>query len=107
MTREFSVKSGSFYQVFFNTLDLAAINSWILDNETTGENISKKDVLLQLSEELSTEYKYPFNTRNSIVLLKNSDSYNIRKTCKIGFCNENKTTNICAGCKIMFVVSVQ
>ncbi|CAD1479151.1 unnamed protein product [Heterotrigona itama] len=43
-------------QVFFNILDLAGINSWILYKETTGENISRKDYLFQLAEELAANY---------------------------------------------------
>lgn len=96
------VKSGSRrwpLQVFFNILDLAAINAWVLYNETTGENISRKNFLFQLAEELSTEYKDPSELENLNDLLKSLESSNIPKTCQIGFCNENKTMNICAGCK--------
>lgn len=62
MARKYSVKSGSRrwpLQVFFNILDLAAINAWVLYNEITGENISRKDFLFQLAEELSTKYEDP------------------------------------------------
>jgi len=43
--------------VFYNILDLAGINAWILYKETTGENITRKDFLFQLGEELAAEYK--------------------------------------------------
>ena len=102
MARKYSVKSGSRrwpLQVFFNILDLAAINAWVLYNETTGENISRKNFLFQLAEELSTEYKDPSEPENLNDLLKSPESSNKRKNCQIGFCNENKTMNICAGCK--------
>lgn len=45
MARKYTVKAGSRrwpLQVFYNTLDLAGINAWILYNETTGENMSRK-----------------------------------------------------------------
>lgn len=60
MARKYSVKSGSRrwpLQIFFNILDLASINAWILYNETTGENLSRKDFLFQLAEELSGKYE--------------------------------------------------
>ena len=45
MARKYTVKSGSRrwpLQIFFNILDLAAINAWILYNEKTKENILRK-----------------------------------------------------------------
>lgn len=44
-------------QVFFNILDLAGINTWILYKQTTGENISRQDFLLKLAEELSSDFR--------------------------------------------------
>jgi len=43
--------------VFYNILDLAGINAWVLYKETTGENISRKDFLFQLGEKLAAECK--------------------------------------------------
>lgn len=85
-------------QVFFNILDLAAINAWILYTETTGENISRKEFLFQLAEELSTKYDDPSELEN-FNLSKSPESSNKRKTCQIGLCNDNKTVNICVGCR--------
>ena len=59
MARKHNVKSGSRswpLQVFFNILDLAKINSWILYKNTTGKNISRKDFLFRLVEELTFIY---------------------------------------------------
>ena len=42
---------------FFNILDLAGINSWILHKNTTGETISRKDFLFRLAEQLASEYQ--------------------------------------------------
>lgn len=48
MARKYSVKASSRrwpLQVFYNILDLAAINAWILYKETTQVNISRKDFI--------------------------------------------------------------
>uniref|UniRef100_A0A1A9V7W1 PiggyBac transposable element-derived protein domain-containing protein n=1 Tax=Glossina austeni TaxID=7395 RepID=A0A1A9V7W1_GLOAU len=42
------------YSVFFNILDLAGVNAWILYKETTGEEILRQQFLFQLAEELGT-----------------------------------------------------
>ena len=60
MTRKCNVKSKSCrwpLQVFFNILDLAGINAWVLYKETTSENISRQDFLFQLASELGAAYK--------------------------------------------------
>ena len=44
-------------QVFYNILGLAGINAWILYKETTGENISRRDFLFRLGEELAEIYR--------------------------------------------------
>ncbi|XP_013170332.1 PREDICTED: piggyBac transposable element-derived protein 4-like [Papilio xuthus] len=49
MAKKYTVKSGSRrwpLQVFFNILDLAGINAWILYKTATGEKISRKDFCL-------------------------------------------------------------
>ena len=53
MTRKYSVKARSFrrpVQVFFNILDLVAINAWILYKEYTRSNISRKKFIFCLAE---------------------------------------------------------
>ncbi|XP_035739246.1 piggyBac transposable element-derived protein 4-like [Vespa mandarinia] len=60
MARKYTVKSSSrkwSLRVFFNILDLAGINCWILYKNTTGENITRKDFLFRLAEELASEYQ--------------------------------------------------
>lgn len=105
MARKYSVKSGSRrwpLQVFFNILDLAGINAWVLYKETTGENISRKDFLFQLANELAREYR---NSRTSLPVPQmeeettSKSSCNVRKWCQIGHCKNNKTSNICSSCK--------
>src|SRR5882757_9199035 len=55
MARKYSVKSSSRrwpVQVFYNILDLAAINAWVLYKETTGKIITRRKFILKLCEEL-------------------------------------------------------
>lgn len=44
-------------QVFFDILDLAGINAWILYRETTEEKISRQEFLFQLAVELTATYQ--------------------------------------------------
>ena len=110
MARKYTVKAGSRrwpLQVFYNILDLAGINAWILYKETTGENISRKDFLFQLAEELAGDYKH-LTGRSSVEAEEISSctpSQNQthismkRKRCQIAYCTNNKTKNICDTCK--------
>lgn len=102
MARKYSVKSGSRrwpLQVFFNILDLAGINSWILYKNTTGETISRKDFLFRLAEELASEYQTAREKPQEINIPSSSGTLPVRKWCQIGYCNNNKTTTICDICK--------
>lgn len=102
MARKYSVKSGSRrwpLQVFFNILDLAGINSWILYKETTGENISRKNFLFRLAEELAAEYNSSKQILQEPDLPTTSSTTSTRKWCQIGYCNNNKTANIFSTCK--------
>ena len=100
MSRKYSVKSKSRrwpLQIFFNILDLAAINAWILYTEATGERISRQDFLLNLAENLSADYTeecHQSKEDTSKDTNKCDGSYK-RKTCQIGYCKENKTRQIC------------
>jgi hypothetical protein len=106
MARKYSVKSKSRrwpVQVFFNFLDLAAINAWILYKETTGENISRQNFLLQLAEELATEYqefREEQNRKTGMAGTATNPTINSfkRKTCQVRLCNENKATKECSKC---------
>ena len=60
MAHKYSVKAGSFpwpLQVFFDILDLAAINAWILYKECTRSKISSKEFIFCLAKELTGENK--------------------------------------------------
>lgn len=59
MARKYTVRAGSRrwpVHVFYNILDLAPINSWILYRKVTGMNISRHDFIHQLVNELRAEY---------------------------------------------------
>ncbi|CAK9832670.1 PiggyBac transposable element-derived protein 4 [Anthophora retusa] len=109
MARKYTVKAGSRrwpLQVFYNILDLAGINAWILYKETTGENISRKDFLFQLSEELAIDYKEltgrsTVQTEGISSSISSQNQTHIsmkRKRCQIAQCANNKTNNICGTC---------
>lgn len=54
MVRKYSVKSKSCrwpLQVFFNIIDLAGINAWVLYKATTGEKMSRQEFLFHLTRE--------------------------------------------------------
>ncbi|GFT44453.1 uncharacterized protein TNCV_836851 [Trichonephila clavipes] len=44
-------------QIFFNILDLAGINAWILYKQTKGENLSRQEFLLKLAVGLSADFR--------------------------------------------------
>ena len=89
--------------VFYNISDLDDMNVWILYKESTRTDITRKNVLFQLTEELSTENKYArhnTSTKQEEASSRTASdrSLNSRKRnrCQIGFCKEdNKTSNIC------------
>ena len=92
-------------QVFYNILDLAAINAWILYKETTGATIKRRSFILQLAEELSQPY---VSARNACKQEKarcdaEEESMQVHGTkrckCQVQRCAGNKTRDACAICK--------
>ena len=88
--------------VFYNILDLAAINAWIIYRGVTGEEMSRHAFLRQLAEELREVYK---EKRESMVPKHNEEeqSQDKRKAskrhhCQVGMCKSNKTTEKCETC---------
>lgn len=68
MAKKYSVKSSSRrwpVQVFYNILDLAAINAWIIYKQTTGKKISRLNFLMDLAESLRNPYLDDKNVINS------------------------------------------
>ena len=90
MARKYSVKAGSFrwlLQVFFNILDLAAINAWILCKECTGSKIFRKEFIFCLAEELAREHKENICQRSDASFLSPLLS-EVRKSCQVGYCKK-------------------
>ena len=79
--------------VLFNILDLAGINSWILYREVTKENLTGREFLFKLPQELSSACVLSIEgpQRTPTVTAERSK---MRKTCQIGGCKgPNKTKN--------------
>ena len=96
MARQYSVKCASRrwpLHVFFNIIDLAIINSWILYRKITGSNISRWQFMQQLTEELTGTCKNRRNRRDESV----PPPAKRRRQC-FGPCNKNRTTNECSKC---------
>lgn len=108
MARKYSVKASSRrwpVQVFYNILDLAAINSWILYKETTGASIKRRDFILKLADELSKPYAQgrAVNIRASARDVIDETDMQVRGTkrrkCQVARCKGNKTCDSCSVCK--------
>ena len=100
MARKYTTKAASFrwpLQVFFNILDLAAINAWILYTECTGSKLSRKDFLFQLAKELAEGEKKKY--KNIDYNHPSPSTSQERKTCQIGFCKRNRSNNTCKICE--------
>jgi len=100
MARKYSVKCKCCrwpMHVFYNILDLAGINAWVLYKETTGENISRKDFLFQLGEELAAEYKK--RLERSSDASKTTSFPSRQKKCQIKYCSGNRATGTCLQCE--------
>ena len=106
MTRLYSTKSGSrrwTIQIFFNILDIASVNSWVLFKEVNGSNISRRKYIYKLVQDLCSNL-----TRQNCSTKRNiSGYYNTgtaskvmkRETCEIKLqCNRNRSTDTCAKC---------
>jgi hypothetical protein len=100
MARRYSIRAAArrwFVHVFYNILDLASINAWIIYRDVTGEELIRHAFLHQLTEELRKVYK---EKRESMVPKHNEEeqSQDKRKACKrhqcqVGMCKRNKSTN--------------
>ncbi|MGH0124926.1 UNVERIFIED_CONTAM: hypothetical protein FKN15_062312 [Acipenser sinensis] len=90
--------------VFYNVLDLAAINALVLYKECTGNTITRRDFILQLALELRQKHfdkrhesqmanvpqpsasAAPTGTRN-------------KRQCQVAKCNKSRTFDVCARCE--------
>ena len=83
MARKYSVKAGSFrwpLQVFFNILDLVAINARILYKKCTRSKISRKEFIFCLAEKITGENKENICQRSDALFLV---TFNVRSAKKL------------------------
>ncbi|KAJ8895037.1 hypothetical protein PR048_000361 [Dryococelus australis] len=92
MERKYSVKSAPRrwpVHVFFNLLDLAVINAWLLYKEVTGRKIKRRKLIVELCEELRAVHMANRNTKPHMVSEDDEEMEKSRKKC--GNCRKNKT----------------
>jgi hypothetical protein len=105
MARKYSVKAGGRrwpVHVFYNILDLAAINAWILYKELTGNTVSRRNFILQLADELRLLHlrdRQSTSRRAHVGVQQQSSSSQKRPHCQIAKCNGLKTCDYCMMCK--------
>ena len=97
MCRQMSTKSGTRrwpVAVFFNILDIAGINAWILFRKKTGRNVNRRQFLLELSKELRQQRESEEAAESTPVR-----SLSQRTNCRVKTnCQRNRTVNICVKC---------
>ena len=103
MVRKYTTKAGSRrwpMHVFYNLLDMAGINSWILYQKATDSAISRRRFLLKLGEELceifASSSRLERTASLSLATAASSPSMK-RKECQIG-AHTNKTSFKCSQC---------
>src|SRR5882757_5751585 len=113
MARKYSVKSSSRrwpVQVFYNTLDLVAINAWVLYKETTGKIITHRKFILKLCEELRADYELTKRRRDEVAPVLqipriadagHNHAQRKRRHCHILQCHGNKGFDNCSMCNKM------
>ncbi|XP_066516461.1 piggyBac transposable element-derived protein 4-like [Hoplias malabaricus] len=102
MARLYSVKGGTRrwpIAVFYNILDLAAINAHILYKQCMNVNISRKTFILELVKELCARQRIANVAARRRLLPESPFSPIKRKQCQVGRCSGNKTFDICETCK--------
>ena len=99
MTRTYSVKAASRRwpnHVFYNVIDLALINSWILYITVNNSLITRKQYIQKVCEELTG------NIQNENVapdfVEADAPAPKRRATCLTGRCNKNRTLDRCYCC---------
>jgi len=105
MCRQMSTKAGCRrwpLAVFWNILDIAGINAWILFRKTTNSQTSRRQFLRQLSAELtetstsSGNVPAPASTSSS----STTTLLGKRVNCQVkAVCKRNRTTTLCDSCK--------
>jgi len=87
---------------FQNTLDLAAINAWVLYKEVTKEKISRRTFIRKLSEELaeSQVQKRSCIPGQAPFAINSEDETQPKKFCQVKVsCKRNRSVGVCNQCK--------
>ena len=104
MFRQYPVKAGArrwLIAVFYNILDLAGINAFVLYKKRTGDNVSRRGFLFSLDAELREDYIVERSSKNSTIARPHSLSIAHKKpkprTIAANF-TQNKTSKLCFKC---------
>lgn len=84
--------------IFYDMLDKAAINSWILYKQTTGEKITRREFIIKLVKELCLD------NSNEIIIEHNKErdlKQRKRKACSAIKCR-NKSFKSCDSCNLVY-----
>ncbi|QQP41993.1 Uncharacterized protein FKW44_016523, partial [Caligus rogercresseyi] len=96
--------------VFYNVLDLAGINATIIYREVTGKQITRRDFLLQLSEELQLNTFMHINQKMILLELmirtKPKQTQERGGSVKLKNVKATKLQKNVANVKYLFVVNV-
>ncbi|XP_041635205.1 uncharacterized protein LOC121504472 [Cheilinus undulatus] len=85
--------------VFYNLLDMAAINAHILYKACTSTYIPRRAFILQLAKELRDEHCYKAIFTSIPLELQSPQDSGKRKQCRVRtHCKQNKTLVSCRGC---------
>jgi len=91
---------------FQNTLDLAAINAWVLYKEITNENISRRDFIRTLAEKLAGPQAHKQNhiPGQTAFTISNDNEKEPKKICQVKIlCKRNRSVGVCTPCKKKFI----
>ena len=109
MARLYSVKGGTRrwpVAVFYNILDLAAINAHILYKQCMDVNMTRKRFILELVKQLCAPQRMA-RTVSSVaapvarrpLLIETPSPPTKRKKCQVARCSGNKTSDVCESCR--------
>ena len=109
MSRCYSVKAGSKHwpiHVFYNVIDMALINGWIIYKHVCNSSISRKMFIQRVSKELTGALQTKGYKLKAMQLLRSVLQHLKNQTCCGKDCR-NRTTDICVICKKLYVVNVR
>ena len=99
MTRIYSMKAASRrwpIHVFYNIIDLAQINSWIVYKNVCKSSISRRKYIQKITEELTGNVPNSTQTENREANIQ-SPPVKCRKACSTRQC-KCRTTDVCDNC---------